>query len=249
MHVRTGGSGEPVLLLLHGLGATSDVWTGWEPVLRERWSGRWVMPDLPGHGASEPLERYSFGAFAAAVAGVVGGAERVTVVGHSMGGVVGLALASGWFGVDVDAVVGLGIKVEWTPDELQRARDLAARPVAWFDTCDDAVARHLRVSGLVGLIDPASPSAAAGVRAQDGRWRLALDQAAFGVGAPDMRGLLAAARARVLLARGENDPMVSDAQLAALGVPTRTLPGLGHNAHVEDPAAVFDLIARHAAAG
>ncbi|RQX20264.1 alpha/beta hydrolase, partial [Micromonospora chalcea] len=43
-------------------------------------------------------------------------------------------------------------------------------------------------------------------------------------------------------ARGEQDPMVSDAQLKELGVPVATLPGLGHNAHVEDPAAVLALL-------
>ena len=62
------------------------------------------------------------------------------------------------------------------------------------------------------------------------------------VGAPDMPALLAGTGARVLLARGEHDPMVTDGQLAALGVATATLPGLGHNAHVEDPAAVFGLL-------
>jgi hypothetical protein len=36
--------------------------------------------------------------------------------------------------------------------------------------------------------------------------------------------------------------MVSDAQLAELTSSPVTLPGLGHNAHVEDPEAVFALI-------
>jgi pimeloyl-ACP methyl ester carboxylesterase len=39
----------------------------------------------------------------------------------------------------------------------------------------------------------------------------------------------------VTLARGEHDPMSTDGQLTRLGVPTATLPGLGHNAHVENP--------------
>jgi hypothetical protein len=36
--------------------------------------------------------------------------------------------------------------------------------------------------------------------------------------------------------------MNSDGQLARLGTRTLTLPGLGHNAHVEDPAASFALL-------
>jgi hypothetical protein len=39
----------------------------------------------------------------------------------------------------------------------------------------------------------------------------------------------------VTLARGEHDAMNTGGQLARLGVPVVTLPGLGHNAHVENP--------------
>jgi pimeloyl-ACP methyl ester carboxylesterase len=46
LRVQQGGSGEPVLLLLHGLGATGDVWDGWRPLLARRWPGRWLAPDL-----------------------------------------------------------------------------------------------------------------------------------------------------------------------------------------------------------
>ncbi|MEU8221516.1 hypothetical protein [Kribbella sp. NPDC048915] len=72
----------------------------------------------------------------------------------------------------------------------------------------------------------------------DGRWRLAMDLATFGVGAPDMQRLVAGSQAEVVLARGEHDLMNSDAQLRALHDQAVTLPGLGHNAQVEDPAAV-----------
>ena len=76
----------------------------------------------------------------------------------------------------------------------------------------------------------------------EGRWRLALDPAAFGVGRPDLAGLLAASQARVVLARGESDHMVDDGQLAELPTEAMTLSGLGHNAHVEDPRTVAALL-------
>jgi len=209
----------------------------------EHWAGRWVAPDLPGHGGSPPASTYSFGGLAVAVAGVVQPGDDVVVIGHSLGGVVGLALASGWFGVRMRTVVGLGIKVTWTPDELAKAGALAQRPTAWFGSRAEAVERHLRVSGLAGLLDADDDRLGPGVREQDGRWRLALDGAAFAVGEPDLPGLLAAGRADVVLARGEHDPMVTDAQLAALWPATVALPGLGHNAQVEDPAAVLALLA------
>jgi len=240
--VREGGSGEPLLVLLHGLGATGDVWAGWAPLLARRWPGRWVAPDLPGHGGSPALADYTFDGLAAAVAGVIPAGAGAVVLGHSLGGVVALALASGRFGVPVRAVIGLGIKVEWTDEELERAQAVAARPPAWFAARDEATARYLRVSGLTGLLSGDDPAVGAGLREQDGRWRLAADLAAFAVGAPDMTGLIADSTAPVILARGERDPMNTDGQLARLGTRTITLPGLGHNAHVEDPAASLALL-------
>jgi len=54
--------------------------------------------------------------------------------------------------------------------------------------------------------------------------------------------LLARSRAAVTLARGEHDPMNTNKQLARLGAPTVTLPGLGHNAHAESPELAIALL-------
>jgi pimeloyl-ACP methyl ester carboxylesterase len=242
LRVHQGGSGEPVLLLLHGLGATGDVWDAWRPLLNQRWPGRWLAPDLPGHGGSQPLSSYTFETLAAAVARAVGPGTRTVVLGHSLGGVVGLVLASGRFAVPARAVIGLGIKVAWTEEELGRAQAAARRSPAWFPSRDEAAARYLRISGLAGLLTATGPAVEAGLREQHGRWRLAMDPGAFAVGAPDMKQLLAQCQAPVTLARGEHDAMNSDEQLTQFGVPTVTLPGLGHNAHVESPPLSITLL-------
>jgi len=242
LRVQQGGSGEPVLLLLHGLGATGDVWDGWRPLLATRWPGRWLAPDLPGHGGSRPLPGYTFDALAAAIAGIVSGGARTVVLGHSLGGVVSLALASGRFSVSMQTVIGLGIKVAWTQEELNRAHAAAHRPVTWFGSRDEAAARYLRISGLTGLLTADAPAVDAGLREEHGRWRLAVDPGAFAVGAPDMTQLLARSQVPVVLARGEHDAMNTGEQLARLGVPAVTLPGLGHNAHVESPDLSITLL-------
>lgn len=241
LRVRQGGSGEPVLLLLHGMGATGDVWHGLHELLGKRWPGRWVTPDLPGHGGSAPLPVYSFDHLAAVVARVVPLASRVVVLGHSMGGVVALTLASGSFGVPVVAVCGLGIKVAWTDDELARARSLSTRPNPVYLTRAEAAERHLKVAGLQGLVAPeAVPNAA--LEQGAGGWTLAFDPAVFAIGAPDIAGLLSGSLTSVTLAAGERDPMCRDDQLRRLVSDPVVLRGLGHNAHVEAPDALLPLL-------
>ncbi|MEU4221814.1 alpha/beta fold hydrolase, partial [Actinoplanes sp. NPDC026623] len=132
-----GGGGGPLLVLLHGLGGTGDVWNGWSALLRRQWPGRWLAPDLPGHGGSAPLDAYTFDGLADAVAGLIAPDAPTVVLGHSLGGVVGLALAARRPAA-VRGVVGLGIKVAWSDEELLRAQALARRPRAWYPTRDEA---------------------------------------------------------------------------------------------------------------
>lgn len=235
VRVRRGGTTAPTVLLLHGLGATGDVWDGLVQALEPR---AWIAPDLPGHGGSPPLTEYTFTSVAETVADLVDPAGTV-IVGHSFGGVIGLHLAGR---PGVRAVVGIGVKVAWTADELARAAALAKRPAPTFDTREQAVARHLRVSGLDGLVDPGDAALEAGVQKVEGGWRPTFDPRAFGVGEPGMAALLAASPAPVVLARGERDPMVSTADLAALVPDPVVLPNLDHNAHVEAPTALLPLI-------
>ncbi|HUQ61705.1 alpha/beta hydrolase [Lentzea sp.] len=229
LHVERGGNG-PLLVLLHGLGATGEVW---EDVVAG-WSGSWLVPDLPGHGRSARIGRYSFGSLAAAVAEVVP-REPVTVVGHSLGGVVGLALASGWFGVGVTTCVGVGIKVRWTDEELEKAASLAARPGKVFGSEAEAVERASRMAGV---------PLRHGVSEVDGGWAPSLDMRAFGVGRPDVPGLVMASKAEVVLAAGENDPMCPREHLAELVPEPVVFPGAGHNVHVESPSSLHTVLAQ-----
>ncbi|MBP2478751.1 pimeloyl-ACP methyl ester carboxylesterase [Crossiella equi] len=228
----------PLLLLLHGLGATGAVW---DAVVAD-WPGEHLAPDLPGHGQAAPLAHYSFGTLAAAVAAQVPADRDVVVVGHSLGGVLALTLASGWFRVRVRAAVGLGIKVRWTEEELAKTAELATRPARVFATEEEAVDRHLKVSGLAGLVAADSAAARTGVVAVDGGWGLALDAGAFAVGAPDVPGLLAVAKCPVTLATGEQDPISPVAHLRELVAEPVVIPGAGHNPHVQAPGAVLELL-------
>jgi pimeloyl-ACP methyl ester carboxylesterase len=90
---RTAGQG-PVLLLLHGVTNSSQTWEPVAPLL----SGRFTLiaPDLLGHGESaSPRGDYSLGAHATGVRDMLTalGHDRVTVIGHSLGGGIAMQFA------------------------------------------------------------------------------------------------------------------------------------------------------------
>ena len=239
---RSGGSESgPLLVLLPGLGATADVFTGVERVLEDSWPGGWLAVDLPGHGRSAWDPPYTFARHAAAVRSLLPHDRDVVVLGHSMGGVVALELADG-SAPPPRAVVAFGVKVSWPDEHVAGAARSASRPVAHVASRSEAVDRYLKLAGLTGLVEPTDPTTDAGVVEEPEGWRVAQDPATFGVGVPDMAAVLGRATCPAVLARGENDHMVSDDDLRALVADPVMLPGLGHNAHVEDPAAVVELV-------
>ena len=243
--VEEGGAGEPVLLLCHGLAGTGEVWAGMRELVEAHWPGRYVIPDMRGHGRSGHAALYGVAQHAADMAALVAGAERVVVAGHSMGGQAAMVLASGWFGIDVSDVIAIGVKAGWTDAEMAGARRIAEAPVRWFESRDAATERFLKISGLIGIVPPDSPLAASGIVEADGKFRLAADMRTNLVAGAATRATyeLAACHSNVVLAAGSGDRMSTVAELRAMDPAAVALTGLGHNAHVEDPAAVWNLIA------
>jgi pimeloyl-ACP methyl ester carboxylesterase len=239
-----GGSGTPTILLLHGLGATAAVWTGVQHVLQERGVGKWIAPDLAGHGLSDPLPLYSVGSLAAQLAGLIRGEPETYVIGHSLGAYLALALASGWFGVEVRGIVGVGPKISWPESDIQATRELAARPLRWYPTEEEACTRYRRVSGLDATIAPGEEWLRRGTVESERGWRLSQDPRTFEVAGAPFVSLTSATRARVVLARGEHDPMVSTAELQLHCPDTHVIATAGHNAHVEKPSDIVGLLER-----
>jgi pimeloyl-ACP methyl ester carboxylesterase len=90
---RRAGSG-PLLVLIHGITASSAVWDSVGPRLARDHTV--LAPDLLGHGQSaKPRGDYSMGAFASGIRDLVLALELgpVTVVGHSLGGGVAMQFA------------------------------------------------------------------------------------------------------------------------------------------------------------
>lgn len=230
------------VLLLHGLGATGAVWDGVCRALEQRGAGRCIAPDLPGHGSSAWRDHYSVGGLASELAALVRASSDVVIIGHSLGAYVALALASGWFGIRVRAVVGIGPKIVWSPQELENAAEIATRPVKSYATREEALARYRRVSGLDSTLAPAETSLARGIVEGTEGWRLAQDPRTFAVAGAPFVTLAASAQAPFVLARGSGDHMVTTEQLRAHDPQAVEIEGAGHNVHLQNPEAIVALL-------
>ena len=87
------GSGPP-LLLIHGIGDSSETWLDVLPRLAERHTV--IAPDLLGHGESaRPRADYTVAGYACGMRDLLGVLDlgRVSVVGHSLGGGIAMQFA------------------------------------------------------------------------------------------------------------------------------------------------------------
>lgn len=108
LSVRTAGTGDRVIVLLHGLPASGDTFgAGFDPLAGH---GHLVVPDLLGFGRSQDADRTDFSlheqldALDAMLDALDLGARRLVVAGHSMGGLLAWQWAARRAG-QVEAVV------------------------------------------------------------------------------------------------------------------------------------------------
>lgn len=255
-HVQEFGQpGRPVALLLHGTGAATHSWRDLAPLLAGDY--RVVAPDLPGHGFSEgpPLARMTLPYMAEAVHGLlhVLGDRPAVVVGHSAGAAIALQLVVDGRAAP-DRIVALngallpfeGVMGRVAPPiaKLMFLNPLTPRVLA-FSAADRRRVRRL-ITGTGSTLDATglalyerllkSPAHIAGTLGMMAAWDLGpLVRALPGMTVP------------VTLVVGERDRAVppSQADTVAAKLPEAKvvrLPGLGHLAHEEDPAAVAGFI-------
>ncbi len=239
----TGGRDDgPALVLMHGVGCNRGAWDGVLAMLTEEWPGRWLNVDFRGHGQSFHRAPYGVGVHAADVAQLLDPDEPVTLLGHSMGGAVAIALATGMFGVRVRHAVVFAIKTSWSEEEVAAGQAVAARPRRVFEDETAARERALLVSGLKGLTGTDSRTAALGVEATGGGWRLSTDPRVNATGRAEIAKIVPGARAPIHLYTGEHDAIGPADGMARLGGEVTLFPGLGHSPHVEAPEAFWATV-------
>lgn len=257
MHLRTvavdglrvkfldGGQGDAVVLLHGLLGSPAYL----EPLARAlARSRRVVVPALPGHGGSDPVDPFSFRDVANLLESAMRliGVERPAVVGHSLGAPLAVHWAAGHDVRSLTAVSSIGIE----PLEIGFTRALVpaasvvgaaaralARPLA-----RTAAGRGFVFGWFVGMARPHAVDAALGERLIRGAAQAAPQVAAVlsALDRLDLRPAAARVRCPALVVWGDRDGhgRLNGAGLAeALRAQRRILPGAGHMPMLEAPFA------------
>ncbi len=233
------GEGPP-LVLVHGLGGAAVNFTLLGPLLAER--HRVLIPDLPGHGKSEPLERVKgLGDYAEHVAEVADleGMFPAPVLGYSMGAVVALRLAV-TRPRDVQGLMlvsAAGIVSGKRRAEIWLAVTGALRPARILTRFRGSFARRPRLRwvpfGLWGAVEPPAlpPEGVIGFLEGPSQ-HTDVGSAGRALLRDDPRPDLQDVRCPVLLVWGARDrlvPLVDGFEYARrLRAPIRVLPAAGH---------------------
>ena len=231
------------MLLLHGLGGNGRIWDHVKTLIADEV----IAPDLAGHGAAPWLPAYDFERYAQDLlerygAQLADGPLRI--LGHSLGGAVGIVLTSLASELDVRGIATVGVKTHWPEQDVKGMHRVADKGVGWFDSFEAAAERFIKVSGLAGLVTASDPVVLHGVVADGERWRFAADPETFRSSPKLLRDYLGSVHCPVVMAAGAQDAMASPESLAHLGLPVVALDGVGHNAHVQGPEAVVELLAQ-----
>ncbi|MBA4776042.1 MULTISPECIES: alpha/beta fold hydrolase [Agrobacterium] len=237
--IDTGGPG-PVLLMLHGFSDTSRSFSVLEPYFQEY---RLIAPDLPGHGASSLGHGFHVSDFAETIDHFLTlmGISRFFLLGHSMGAMTSIELASRR-PHSVRALTLISGTLE--PDfgaESRLSRDILAlrdpiKPADgflsdWYSCCHPVSDEFLSFMKRDAANMPAST------------WHGVLK--AFGE--TNLHHSASKINAPILCLSGSEDPLFDETHQRQLteAFPTAqsvTLPGHGHNPHWEDPKCVSTLI-------
>jgi magnesium chelatase accessory protein len=245
----------PVLLLLHGAGASTHSFAALAPLLATRFEV--IAPDLPGHGYSGPAPAGAAGmaGMAAGVAALLQALQAAPelIVGHSAGAAVAVtlvldALATPRAIAGINAALlplrGLAGSFFSPAAKLLALNPLVPRFFAWRAADRFVLDRLLASTGSQVTEDSrrcygrliANPGHVAGTLAMMAQWDL-----------PALAARLPRLAVPLHLLVGERDATIppADAERVQALLPGSTrvvLPGLGHLAHEEEPRRVAEWV-------
>jgi len=231
------------IVLVHGGAAHSRWWDHIAPLLASGW--RVIAMDLSGHGDSGRRDRYDLDTWAREVLAVVsdaGTAASSVVIGHSMGGVVTLRLAT-LAGSQIAGAVAIDSPVrDMAPEEREARQHRAFGPLRVYPTREAAIARFRPIPDQPVLPYIAGHVAATSVRPVEGGWTWKFDPRVF-IRNHLTPGLLTRLDCRVALFRAEHGlvtPQQGEVIYDRLGrvAPLIEIPVAGHHIMLDEPVAL-----------
>ncbi len=253
-HVQQLGQG-PVVLLLHGTGASTHSWRDFGPLLARHFTV--IAPDLPGHAFTDPLPagHATLGAMSRALGTLVEvlGVAPEMVIGHSAGAAIAARMSLDRLH-DARAIISLNgalLPLPGVPGivfaplaRMLAATPFAARLFAWRARDQGAVARLVASTG--STLDETGVALYARLVQSPGHVASVLDMMASWDLATMQRDLprLVPLLALVVGDRDHTVPMSEAERVRGLLPSARSivLPGLGHLAHEEAPAVVARVV-------
>lgn len=231
------------IVLVHGGAAHSHWWDHIAPLLANGWQV--VALDLSGHGDSGRRDRYSLDTWAREVMAVVtdaGVAASTVVIGHSMGGLVTLRLAS-LVGARIAGAVAIDSPVrDLTPEDRAARQRRAFGPLHVYPTSQAAAARFHPIPDQPVLAYIADHVAATSIRPVEGGWTWKFDPRIFAREqfTPEV---LTRLDCRVALFRAEHGivtQQLSEVMYDRLGraAPVVEIPAAGHHIMLDQPIAL-----------
>lgn len=231
------------IVLVHGGAAHSRWWDHIGPLLANGW--RVIALDLSGHGDSGRRDSYSLDIWAREVLAVVtdaGTAASSVVIGHSMGGMVTLRLAS-LAGSRIAGAVAIDSPIrDMAPEDRAARQHRAFGPLRVYPTREAAMARFRPIPDQPVLAYIAEHVAATSVRPAEGGWTWKFDPRVFARDhlTPE---LLTRLDCRVALFRAEHGlvtPQQGEVLYDRLGrvAPVIEIPAAGHHIMLDQPIAL-----------
>jgi pimeloyl-ACP methyl ester carboxylesterase len=245
-----GEPGRPALCFLHGGSAHAHWFDGVAPAFADR--HHVVSLDQRGHGESQwPAEpAYATADFVGDLVGAMGalGWERMTLVGHSMGGHNAMSFAARHPG-RLSALAIVDSRPSLPSDRLDRMHRRGHRGPRRHETLDAAI-HSFRLLPRETVADPAvlDHLAREGIVERQGRFMYRFDPAANGQRRPtDNWPLLERIAAPTLLVRAEHSPvltreMAQDMMKRIPDVRLEEIPGAYHHLTLDAPGAFTGVL-------
>ena len=230
--------------MVHGFPLSGELWRGMVPALGEKY--RLIIPDLPGHGRSQPYPGTTMAGFADDLATLlerIGENRAVVLVGMSMGGYISFEFYRR-HRQRVRAVVLANTRAQAdSPEDARMRREMAQRARREGSI---TVAETM----MLRLFGPQAP------KALRDRWReIIAATKPEGIAAAleamaqraDSSSTLASMTCPVLIVAGEDDTLTPPEvarrmQQAASTARLEILSGAGHMSPVERPEAFLDAL-------